>query len=68
MVFVKFNRALKHRYERTNNTHPILLADVDECNEWLMGCMNDENEIAYNTNSNIEPSLNTRNNTHRSNF
>ncbi|XP_056843916.1 protein bfr2-like [Raphanus sativus] len=40
MVFVKFNRALKRRSMRTDSaTDPILLHEIDESSEWLLGRM-----------------------------
>ncbi|CAM8981053.1 unnamed protein product [Rhodiola kirilowii] len=39
MVFVKYNRALKRRYSSKDTTSPILLNDIDESNEWLLGRM-----------------------------
>lgn len=42
MVYIKFNRSLRRR---KRNVDPIALDDIDECNEWLMGRMeNDEDE------------------------
>ncbi|CAM8892600.1 unnamed protein product [Rhodiola kirilowii] len=39
MVFVKYNRALKRRYDIKYTTSPILLNEIDESNEWLLGRM-----------------------------
>lgn len=39
MVYVKFNRALERRYRREGNADPILLNEIDDSNEWLMGRM-----------------------------
>lgn len=39
MVFVKYNRALKRRMKRSDSSDPILLEEIDESNEWLMGRM-----------------------------
>ncbi|KAI3730392.1 hypothetical protein L1987_61562 [Smallanthus sonchifolius] len=45
LVYVKFNRGLKQRYERRNTTDPILLKEIDESNEWVIGIMDsDEDE------------------------
>lgn len=49
MVFVKHNHALKRRYKRIDTIDHILLQEVDERNEWLIGMMdgnssNDEND------------------------
>ncbi|XP_076955044.1 uncharacterized protein LOC143629738 [Bidens hawaiensis] len=38
------NCALKRRYQRADTIEPILLNDIDESNEWVMGCMDEENE------------------------
>ncbi|XP_054816471.1 uncharacterized protein LOC129316196 [Prosopis cineraria] len=38
LVFVKYNQALKNRYDR-QDVDPISLADIDESNEWLLGSM-----------------------------
>ncbi|MFS7941502.1 putative HAT dimerization domain, ribonuclease H-like superfamily [Helianthus anomalus] len=43
-VFQQFKRGLKQRYERRNTTDPILLQEIDDSNEWVMGVMDDENE------------------------
>ncbi|KAL0801924.1 hypothetical protein Bca101_057100 [Brassica carinata] len=41
MVFVKYNRALKHRSLRSDRLtrDPILLDEIDDSNEWLIGRM-----------------------------
>ncbi|KAJ9566449.1 hypothetical protein OSB04_002415 [Centaurea solstitialis] len=39
MVYVKFNRALQHRYKKEGSGDHIILEDIDESNEWLMGMM-----------------------------
>jgi len=39
MVFVKYNRALKRRYKSQDTSDPIILDDIDESNEWLIGKM-----------------------------
>ena len=39
MVFVKYNRALQRRMKRSDATDPIILEEIDESNEWLMGKM-----------------------------
>ncbi|ESQ37081.1 hypothetical protein EUTSA_v10002971mg, partial [Eutrema salsugineum] len=52
MVFVKYNRALKRRYNRKDIIDPILLDDIDESNEWLLGRMDghddDYNDLVFN--------------------
>lgn len=46
LVFVKYNRALRRRYE-LRDTIPILLNDIDESNEWLTGRLREESENDY---------------------
>ncbi|CAH1453140.1 unnamed protein product [Lactuca virosa] len=43
MVFVKFNRSLDHRV-KDKEKDPILLQEIDESNEWLMGRPEEEND------------------------
>ena len=42
MVYVMYNRALRRRYNRKDTTDPILLGEIDDSNERLLGIM-DEN-------------------------
>ncbi|KAJ0621437.1 putative HAT dimerization domain, ribonuclease H-like superfamily [Helianthus annuus] len=42
MVYVKFNRAMHRRHKMEGTADPITLEEIDECNEWLMGTMEDE--------------------------
>ncbi|XP_042013429.1 uncharacterized protein LOC121761818 [Salvia splendens] len=44
LVFVKYNRDLERRFNIQNVTDPILLSDIDDSNEWLMGRMEGEDE------------------------
>ncbi|RWR74827.1 hypothetical protein CKAN_00317200 [Cinnamomum micranthum f. kanehirae] len=37
LVFVKYNRALKRRYDMRDILDPISLKNIDESNEWLLG-------------------------------
>ena len=39
MVFGKYNRALQGRMKRNDAKDPILLDEIDDINEWLMGKM-----------------------------
>ena len=39
LVFVKYNRALKRRYDTPDRIDLISLKDIDDSNEWLMGRM-----------------------------
>ena len=50
LVFVKSNRALKHRREESTSRDPILLKDIDESNEWLLERMegdSDEDDLVF---------------------
>ncbi|KAK6142016.1 hypothetical protein DH2020_016197 [Rehmannia glutinosa] len=42
LVFVKYNRTLKRRYDARDRIDPIFLGDIDDSNEWLMGKMDEE--------------------------
>ncbi|KAJ9682088.1 hypothetical protein PVL29_018125 [Vitis rotundifolia] len=42
LVYVKYNRALKRRYNERSTIDPISLKDIDDSNEWLIGRMEDE--------------------------
>ncbi|RVW28778.1 Transposon Ty3-G Gag-Pol polyprotein [Vitis vinifera] len=42
LVYIKYNRALKKRYNERNTIDPISLKDIDDSNEWLTGRMYDE--------------------------
>ncbi|XP_021851342.2 uncharacterized protein [Spinacia oleracea] len=44
MVYVKYNRTLFRRYTRKDTIDPILLTEIDESNEWLLGRMDDNEE------------------------
>ncbi|RWR84728.1 hypothetical protein CKAN_01355300 [Cinnamomum micranthum f. kanehirae] len=37
LVFVRYNRALKRRYDMRDILDPISLKNIDESNEWLLG-------------------------------
>ncbi|KAL6338093.1 hypothetical protein AAG906_010661 [Vitis piasezkii] len=39
LVYIKYNRALKRRYNERNTIDPIYLKDIDDSNEWLIGRM-----------------------------
>ncbi|KAH6837753.1 hAT dimerization domain-containing protein / transposase-like protein [Perilla frutescens var. hirtella] len=43
LVYVKYNRTLQCRYERKDTIDPILLDEIDESNEWLIGKINEDN-------------------------
>nr|CAN66311.1 hypothetical protein VITISV_027163 [Vitis vinifera] len=42
LVYIKYNRTLKRRYNERNTIDPISLKDIDDSNEWLIGRMEDE--------------------------
>ncbi|XP_038998063.1 uncharacterized protein LOC120123186 [Hibiscus syriacus] len=44
LVYVKYNRALKRRYNHRDVIDPISLDDIDESNEWLLGRMDEDEE------------------------
>ena len=44
MVFVKYNQQLKQRYNARDEIDPISLNDIDVCNEWLVGEMDQEDD------------------------
>ncbi|GKV27719.1 hypothetical protein SLEP1_g36855 [Rubroshorea leprosula] len=49
LVFIKYNQALKARYDLRDEIDPISLSDVNYENEWLIGEMDkDNNEDAEN--------------------
>ena len=41
-MYIKYNRALKKRYNERDTIDPIILKEIDESNEWLIGRMDDE--------------------------
>ena len=43
LVYIKYNRALRRRYDMCDTLDPILLDQIDESNEWLVGKL-DEND------------------------
>ncbi|XP_059659239.1 uncharacterized protein LOC132306060 [Cornus florida] len=55
LVFIKYNRALKRRYDMHDRIDPILLNDIDDSNEWLVGIMDEdvdaENELVFEDDS-----------------
>ncbi|XP_059654196.1 uncharacterized protein LOC132300907 [Cornus florida] len=54
LVFIKYNRALRRRYNMRDTLDPILLDDIDESNEWLTGRMDDsdaEHDLVYEDDS-----------------
>ena len=51
MVYCKYNQALKERYDCRDVIDPIMLNDIDESNEWLLGKFgegnNAENDLVH---------------------
>nr|XP_009599910.2 uncharacterized protein LOC104095467 [Nicotiana tomentosiformis] len=48
LVYIKYNRTLRRRYEARDTIDPILLDNIDEANEWLTGApQNHEDEQVY---------------------
>ncbi|KAK8970811.1 hypothetical protein KSP40_PGU013540 [Platanthera guangdongensis] len=45
LVFVKYNHALRRRYDSRDRIAPISLKDIDDSNEWLMGKMKEDEEV-----------------------
>lgn len=44
LVFIKYNQALKERFECRDTIDPIVLRDIDDSNEWLVGEMGEDAE------------------------
>ena len=44
LLYIKYNRALKWRYNLRDTIDPISLKDVDDSNEWLIGRV-EEDEV-----------------------
>ena len=42
LVYIKYSRTLMKRYTERHTIDPIILKDIDDSNEWLMGRMEDE--------------------------
>ncbi|CAN4097658.1 unnamed protein product [Withania somnifera] len=48
VVYIKYNRTLARRYDARDTIDPIALDNIDEANEWLLGCPEDqEDELVY---------------------
>jgi len=46
LVYVKYNQALLRRHNLKDETDPICINEIDECNEWLVGEMDgDDDEV-----------------------
>lgn len=48
MVYVKYNRALKRRFDARDVQDPIALDVIDDCNEWLLGKSLDDDDVDPN--------------------
>ena len=47
-MYIKYNRTLKRRYDARDLIDPIRLDNIDDSNEWLVGCPEDqEDELVY---------------------
>lgn len=44
LVYVKYNQQLKRRQDIRDEIDPISLNDIDECNEWLVGEMDEDDD------------------------
>ncbi|KAH1189907.1 hypothetical protein GmHk_20G057585 [Glycine max] len=44
LVYAKYNQALVKKYNYRDEIDPISLNDIDECNEWLVGQMDGDDE------------------------
>ena len=40
-MYIKYNQALKRRYNKCDTINPISLKDINDNNEWLIGKMED---------------------------
>ncbi|XP_027769016.1 uncharacterized protein LOC114074944 [Solanum pennellii] len=48
LVYIKYNRPLKLRYNARDLIDPIRLDNIDDLNEWLVGCPEDQDdELVY---------------------
>ncbi|XP_019172473.1 PREDICTED: uncharacterized protein LOC109167856 [Ipomoea nil] len=47
LVFIKYNRALRRRWEMQDTIDPISLDQIDFANEWLTGIPEDANELVF---------------------
>ncbi|XP_049385881.1 uncharacterized protein LOC125849992 [Solanum stenotomum] len=48
LVYIKYNRTLKCHYDARDLIDPIRLDNIDDTNEWLVGCPEDqEDELVY---------------------
>ena len=47
LMYIKYNQALKKRYDEHDTIDPIILKEIDESNEWLIGRMDDEDSYDH---------------------
>lgn len=45
LVYVKYNQKLKQRHNYRDEIDPITLNNIDDCNEWLVGDMMDDDMV-----------------------
>ena len=45
LVYIKYNRALKRRYNECDTIDSISLKNIDDNNEWLIGRMKYEDSL-----------------------
>ncbi|XP_042441149.1 uncharacterized protein LOC122026469 [Zingiber officinale] len=44
LVYIKYNRALRRRYDMRDKIDPITLSEIDDSNEWLLGKLDDSDK------------------------
>jgi len=44
LVYIKYKQQLAQRYSIRDEIDPIVLNEIDECNEWLVGQVDDDND------------------------
>ncbi|PIN12390.1 hypothetical protein CDL12_14995 [Handroanthus impetiginosus] len=45
LVYIKYNRALRRRYDMRDTIDPIALTEIDENIEWMVGVMENEEDV-----------------------
>ncbi|XP_060190577.1 uncharacterized protein LOC132619807 [Lycium barbarum] len=53
LVFIKYNRTLRRRYNAGNVIDPIALDNIDDANEWLTGVENVEDDAIFEGDSEL---------------
>ncbi|KAL0373241.1 UNVERIFIED_CONTAM: hypothetical protein Scaly_1005700 [Sesamum calycinum] len=53
LVYIKYNRALRRRYDARDTIDPIALDDIDANNELLLGRLNLSEEDDYEENARV---------------